>query len=223
MLRKTFSNADFEDGSEEEVACLTHLAPEREALRDLNHPNIVKFLAYEEEKKAKSSQAGDHDYQLRHIYMEYCQDGDLRRYVKSRREKKKPTKALPYLTQYKVWSILADLASALAYCHHGLFKDEAGNYSLKDRWEPRLHRDIKPQNSECHLKKAHMYGDNKILVVMSTSEQGFPVAKPCDLGLTKVWDGGTEFQTRKIGTEDYFPPVCVILFSEGDASSTHMV
>ena len=88
--------------------------------------------------------------------MEYCQDSDLRRYVKSRGEKTKPMKNLPYLTQYEAWSILADLASALAYCHHGLFKDEAGNYSLKDHWEPRLHRDIKPQNSECHRNKVNI-------------------------------------------------------------------
>ena len=132
------------------MTVLTRLTREREALRDLNHPNIVKFLAYDEEEKERSFPDGNQKYLERHIYMEYCEGGDLRRYDKSKSEEMTPATNLPSLPQYEAWSMLADLASALAFCHHGIFKDEAGNYSLKDEWEPRLHRDINPRNSKCH-------------------------------------------------------------------------
>jgi hypothetical protein len=46
---------------------------------------------------------------------------------------------------------------------------------------------------------------------MSTSEQFIPVAKLCDLGLAKVWDGGRDYQTRKVGTVEYSPKVRQIL------------
>jgi serine/threonine protein kinase len=144
VLRKRFS-PDFNDPE----GYVTRLTREREALRDLNHPNIVKFLAYDEEECHDAED--DQWYRESRIYMEYCEGGDLRKYVKPRRQSPfndLQSSKLPSLTPHETWSILADLASALAYCHHGLFKDEAGNYSLKEEWEPRLHRDIKPENSE---------------------------------------------------------------------------
>ena len=106
-----------------------NLIRERQALQNLNHPNVIKYLKYEEDE--------DHDQAF--LYTEYCEGGSLSRYC---RKKSEP------LDPYTTWSIVYDLAAALAYCHHGLHLDEVGSFSLKHKWQTLLHRDIKPANSK---------------------------------------------------------------------------
>ena len=102
---------------------------ERQALQNLNHPNVVKYVKYEQDKK------GDQAF----LYTEYCDGGSLLKYCREKSQS---------LDFYTTWSIVHDLAAALAYCHHGLHLDEGGSFSLKHKWQTLLHRDIKPANSK---------------------------------------------------------------------------
>ena len=135
-------------------------------LRSFDHPNVVKFLGYRENNQKK----------LAYLYMEYCNGGDLGQFsdpsactistggqttfdgqVKEERaasyesdtSSSSPSSPTPqrHLSQVQAWNILVDMASALAYCHHGLVKN-GPNYSLKPVWRQVLHRDIKPANGD---------------------------------------------------------------------------
>lgn len=52
-------------------------------------------------------------------------------------------------TEVETWSLICQLSSALAYCHHGLIRihgiRDAKVFEQKD-WVPILHRDVKPEN-----------------------------------------------------------------------------
>jgi serine/threonine protein kinase len=110
------------------------LVRERELLKNLNHRNIVRYLKYEETTiSGKPHRAS--------IYTEYCKGGDLVKYCKSLGSESQ-------IKAFEAWKLLYDLASALAYCHHGLDKNEEGAYFLKHDWTTILHRDIKPANGE---------------------------------------------------------------------------
>ena len=123
-LKKSFS---LDDASAVDIQ--RNLIRERQALQNLNHPNVVKYLKYEE----------DEDHEQAFLYTEYCDGGSLSRYCR------KTSKSLDL---YAAWSIVYDLAAALAYCHHGLHLDEGSSFSLKHKWQTLLHRDIKPANSK---------------------------------------------------------------------------
>ena len=85
------------------------------------------------------------------IYMEYW-GNDLRQYIKQEpaRSGQSPfarkIKRVKTLSRLEAWLILADLSSALAYCHHGVLRD-GDSYTVKSGWKSVLHRDIKPGNS----------------------------------------------------------------------------
>ena len=124
VLKKAFT---LDDASAVDVR--RNLIRERQALQNLNHPNVVKYVKYEEDE--------DHDQAF--LYTEYCDGGSLSKYCG-----RKPQP----LNSYTAWCIVFDLAAALAYCHHGLHMDEGGSFSLKHKWQTLLHRDIKPANSK---------------------------------------------------------------------------
>ena len=124
-MRKAFR---LQDEDSEEFK--TNLIREREALRNVNHPNVVRYLKYAEDE--------EHDNAF--LFTEYCNAGSLSQYLTSRKKAKS-------MSQFEAWSILRDLAAALAYCHHGLEKEGSDSYFLKHSWVPLLHRDIKPANS----------------------------------------------------------------------------
>lgn len=110
---------------------------EHELLQNLRHPNIVKYFAYEE----------DQEHFKAHLFTEYCNGGDLSRYTRNDEENENLLEEnRPSLSILEIWNIFSDLAAALAYCHHGLVKDDSGSFYLKDDWVPILHRDIKPAN-----------------------------------------------------------------------------
>lgn len=153
VFRKSFhSNAD-EDARR-------RLARERRLLEHLHHPNIVSFLGFDildEEPTGES---------LLYLYLEFCEGGDLSRHVRPSEisdESDDDSVQGASLTSNPIdieqlslelaWSICEDLASALAYCHHGVELTVDSNfkrsYSLAYSWlDPVLHRDIKPENSE---------------------------------------------------------------------------
>jgi len=119
------------------------LQAELAVLKGLRHPNIV---AYYEREHIKSSMD-------LHIYMEYCEDGDLGKRIK-------------YLAKNNlmaeedfVWSVFAQLVTALYRCHYGEDPPEVGKNALglggdvkparnKGSHTMILHRDLKPENSK---------------------------------------------------------------------------
>lgn len=66
-----------------------NLIRERQALQNLNHPNVVKYLKYEE----------DEDHNEAFLYTEYSDHGSLSKYVSSR-------KAALALDLYLAWNVL---------------------------------------------------------------------------------------------------------------------
>jgi serine/threonine protein kinase len=119
------------------------LQAELSILRELRHPNIVQ---YHERDHLRATQD-------LHLYMEYCGNGDLGQVIKRLKEKNQ------YAEEEFVWSILAQLVSALYRCHYGEDPPEVGRnvMGLGPNAKPTklkskqmaymvLHRDLKPEN-----------------------------------------------------------------------------
>ena len=110
-------------------------------LSSLRHPNIV---AYYHREHLKSTQD-------LHIYMEYCGGGDLSKVIKNLIAKNQ------YAEEEFVWSIFAQLVTALYRCHYGVDPPDVGKnimgpgvvkptgLRLKNQVMI-LHRDLKPEN-----------------------------------------------------------------------------
>lgn len=111
-------------------------------LSTLKHDNIV---AYYHREHLKSTQD-------LHLYMEYCGNGDLGRVIKDLQVKDQ------YAEEGFVWSIFAQLVTALYRCHYGAAPPEVGGnvMGLGNTAKPQhpagnmmiLHRDLKPENGE---------------------------------------------------------------------------
>ena len=169
-----------------------NLLRERQTLQSTNHPNVVKYLKYDEDK----------DHGQAFLFTEYCDGGSLSRYLKSRKQSQA-------LDLYTTWSIVHNLAAALAYCHHGLQLDENNLFSLKHKWQPILHRDIKPANSMCFAPYSRPYTEmlNELVVLTNIEGSGRIVAKLCDMGWAKVWSDPAGYQTIQVGSRKYMPKV----------------
>jgi len=119
------------------------LQAELSILKELRHPNIVQ---YHEREHLKASQD-------LHLYMEYCGNGDLGKVIERLKVKNQ------YAEEEFVWSIFAQLVTALYRCHYGEAPPDAGHNvmglgqtakptKLKSKQKPYmiLHRDLKPEN-----------------------------------------------------------------------------
>lgn len=118
------------------------LQSELSILKGLRHPNIVAY--YEREHIKLSSDL--------HIYMEYCEYGDLGRYIKELKRSAKMAE------EDFVWSVFTQLLTALYRCHYGEDVPDVGRNVIglgsdakpvaKDALRAMiLHRDLKPENS----------------------------------------------------------------------------
>ena len=72
-----------------------------------------------------------------HIFMEYCDGGDLHNLIKRYQEHSL------YVPESFIWHVFIHLAEALAFLHRD-WQPKKGY--LQDEWETVLHRDIKPAN-----------------------------------------------------------------------------
>ena len=86
-------------------------------LRELKHPNIVKYYDRIIDKKNQKI----------YIIMEYCEGGDLNELIKRLKNEKK------YISEEIIWKIFTQVLLAVNFCH----KHKEGKI---------LHRDIKPSN-----------------------------------------------------------------------------
>lgn len=123
------------------------LQAELSILRELRHPNIVQYHEREHLKVTQDL----------HLYMEYCGNGDLGQVIKRLKNKNQ------YAEEEFVWSIFAQLVTALYRCHYGEDPPDVGRnvMGLGPNAKPKLkskqaaymilHRDLKPENGAVHL------------------------------------------------------------------------
>ncbi|KAJ3365906.1 G2-specific serine/threonine protein kinase [Allomyces arbusculus] len=99
------------------------LVQEVNILRDLVHPNIVRYY----------SRFVDRENYLIYILMEYCEGGDLSTLIKRHRQER------IRIPEETIWSYFSQLVAALHECHveYARRKNQPGAI---------LHRDIKPDN-----------------------------------------------------------------------------
>ena len=94
-----------------------HITSEINILKELHHPNIVKYY----------DRIIDKENTKIYIIMEYCPGGDLSQLIKRCRQQKQ------YISEDIIWKIFSQVVSALYACH----TNKTGKI---------LHRDIKPSN-----------------------------------------------------------------------------
>lgn len=147
IIRKVRRKTDGEVVCRKEINYLRMSTKEREQLHaefailsSLRHPNIVGYFHREHLKTTQDL----------HLYMEYCGNGDLGRVIKDLKAEKK------FADEGFVWSMFAQLVSALYRCHYGVDPPEPGSnmMGLVHSAKPKspapgvmiLHRDLKPEN-----------------------------------------------------------------------------
>jgi NIMA (never in mitosis gene a)-related kinase len=155
------------------------LASEFEILQKLDHPNIVHVYGFDKLQNEK----------LLHIYMEYCDGGDVSQLIKKYCENKQ------YIPETLIWQIFTQTLLALYRCHYGI-NIESANSLFKSTPEIKppeipgaqvvIHRDIKPEN-------IFFMSDNYTV-------------KLGDFGLAKCLAPHTHFTQTYVGTPYYMPP-----------------
>ncbi|KAH7030605.1 uncharacterized protein B0I36DRAFT_362438 [Microdochium trichocladiopsis] len=155
VLRKTFNWSTSRGNQVDKVR--RYLLNEHRIFQKLIPPFIVAYLGYEERISRLEAALDDE------------QEGG-------------PDCVPLALGEDQVWSIIFQVAAAIAYLHHGL-AIKRGKFELEKYWEPVIHRDIKPANNP----------------------KGQLIVKLCDLGLAKAILSGQR-NTRKIGTPDLSLP-----------------
>lgn len=129
------------------------LSAELAILKELNHPNIVQYYDKQHDKNKLDLS----------LYMEYCGNGDLGQVIKKLKDKNQ------YAEEEFVWSIFAQLVTALYRCHYGEMPPDVGGNVLglgqdakpkqlksKQKQYMILHRDLKPENGMLCRKQRHV-------------------------------------------------------------------
>ncbi|KAJ2958460.1 hypothetical protein NQZ79_g5925 [Umbelopsis isabellina] len=117
---------DYRKMSEKEKR---QLVAEVNILRELKHPNIVRY--YERIIDRKNC--------MLYILMEYCDGGDLSSVIRKCKQEGK------YLQEEVIWVLFTQLLMALRECHHGKTGREESKEPIAI-----LHRDLKPDNGRYH-------------------------------------------------------------------------
>ncbi|KAL8839659.1 MAG: hypothetical protein Q9170_001665 [Blastenia crenularia] len=188
IIRKVRRVADSHILCRKEISYIKMGQKEREQLHaefsilsSLRHPNIVAYYHRHHLK----------DTQDLHLYMEYCGGGDLSKLIKNLVAKNQ------FAEEAFVWSMFAQLATALYRCHYGVDPPEAGTNVLGLTGEVKppgglrgknqvmiLHRDLKPDN-------VFLGDDNQV--------------KLGDFGLSKLMQSH-DFASTYVGTPYYMSP-----------------
>lgn len=185
IIRKVKRKQDGQILCRKEIHYMKMSQKEREQLHaefsilsSLRHPNIVGYYHREHLKTSQDL----------HLYMEYCGNGDLGRVIKDLQAKRQ------YAEEGFVWSMLAQLVTALYRCHYGIDPPEVGSnvMGLGNTARPKtptggvmiLHRDLKPEN-------VFLGEDNSV--------------KLGDFGLSKIMQSH-DFASTYVGTPFYMSP-----------------
>ena len=93
----------------------------------------------------------DREAGILYILMEYCGGGDLSSVIKQAQRHGRP------IPEDTVWNYFMQILLALNHCHHPhgqrLNGGAPGSADEKERRPQILHRDLKPDNSECQKVK----------------------------------------------------------------------
>ncbi|CDK26208.1 unnamed protein product [Kuraishia capsulata CBS 1993] len=159
------------------------LSAEFRILRELKHQNIVQYIHH------------DHipEEHVVHLYMEYCDGGDLSTVIKNYKQRKE------YVPEEMIWPIFTQVLLALYRCHNGFDIPAVSNVfqSTPEENAPKnidqgsvvIHRDIKP--------------DNIFLLKDSSVKLG-------DFGLAKMLKHENEFAKTYVGTPYYMSPEVLV-------------
>ncbi|KAL1887329.1 G2-specific serine/threonine protein kinase [Sporothrix stenoceras] len=185
IIRKVRRKVDGMVLCRKEISYLKMSQKEREQLHaefqilsTLRHVNIVGYYHREHLKATQDL----------HLYMEYCGNGDLGRVIRDLANRNQ------YAEESFVWSIFAQLVTALYRCHYGVDPPEVGKnvLGLGMTAKPKvptggvtiLHRDLKPEN-------VFLGEDNSV--------------KLGDFGLAKMIQSH-DFASTYVGTPFYMSP-----------------
>lgn len=131
----------------DEIGGWKYIDREWQILRNLDHPNILQYKDFSYDPSSISQTAK--------LYTEYCSKGDLSQF------NPKGEKFVCSLTASEAAQVFFQVAAALLYIHHGIYKTEtssrpantiypntaSGAGSASNLWKAYVHRDIKPDNS----------------------------------------------------------------------------
>lgn len=165
------------------------LISELRILRELDHPNIVKYCRHDHIMSKKSI----------HIYMEYCDGGDLGQVIANFKKNKE------LVPEEFVWQVFVQTLLALHKCHYGI---EAKPVNLFDNNEVEppidsetvvIHRDIKPENIFLLNGQTIKVGDFG-LAKMLTSQNDF----------AKTYVGTPYYMSPEVLMDNPYSPVCDI-------------
>ncbi|TQS36865.1 hypothetical protein Golomagni_02677 [Golovinomyces magnicellulatus] len=185
VIRKVRRKQDGQILCRKEISYLKMSHKEREQLHaefailsSLRHPNIVGYYHREHLKTSQDL----------HLYMEYCGNGDLGRVIRNLALKNE------YAEENFVWSMFAQLVTALYRCHYGVDPPEPEcnilGLGTSAKSKPVvggvmiLHRDLKPEN-------VFLGEDNSV--------------KLGDFGLSKIMQSH-DFASTYVGTPFYMSP-----------------
>ncbi|KAL9090988.1 MAG: hypothetical protein Q9159_001614 [Coniocarpon cinnabarinum] len=156
------------------------LQAELSILKGLRHPNIVAYYEREHLKAASDL----------HIYMEYCEHGDLGRYIKELKTSNKMA------DEDFVWSVFSQLVMALYRCHYGEDPPEVGRNVMG------LSSDAKPARKTQHANAMILHRDLKPENIFLGSDASVKLG---DFGLSKIMQAH-DFASTYVGTPYYMSP-----------------
>ena len=159
-------------------------------LRELDHEHIVKYWRH------------DHDAPLKaiHIYMEYCDGGDLAGLIKKFRQEKER------VPEQFVWQVMVQMLLALHRCHYGHDAPKVDLFTAETRRAPSInletviiHRDIKPDNIFLvDLNKQVKLGDFGLAKMINTTKQEF----------AQTYVGTPYYMSPEVLMDNPYLPVC---------------
>ncbi|KAF3989505.1 hypothetical protein FT663_01749 [Candidozyma haemuli var. vulneris] len=155
-----------------------NIISELRILRELNHPNVVKYYLHDHLPEEK----------VIHIYQEYCDGGDLGKVISTF---KKNGDTVP---EGFVWEVMTSTLLALHRCHYGIEAKKVDLFRGSEQTsEPHvdsetviIHRDIKPDN-----------------ILMLNSGKTIKLG---DFGLAKMLTSQNDFAKTYVGTPYYMSP-----------------